>query len=152
MNRALVVVEDTDIHRMLLEDAGKFATGVDGELVLLSLLTEDDLDEGVTTLESIAEVEPFQVEQSQVMEAASEMVDDIAEEVLGDREVATRTVSTVIESNNYADGILAAAEEYDCDQIFISGRRRSPTGKAIFGDTAQAVLLNFDGPVTIRTT
>jgi len=35
--------------------------------------------------------------------------------------------------------------------VFVRGRRRSPTGKAVFGDTAQAVILNFDGFVTVAT-
>ena len=47
--------------------------------------------------------------------------------------------------------ILELAHERDCDHIFISGRKRSPTGKALFGDLAQSVLLKFDGTVTIRT-
>lgn len=44
---------------------------------------------------------------------------------------------------------LNAAEAHNCDHIFIAGRRRSPTGKAIFGDWVQRVLLNFDGLVTV---
>lgn len=48
------------------------------------------------------------------------------------------------------DAILSAADRLNCDHIFLVGRKRSPTGKAIFGDVAQRVLLNFDGLVTTR--
>jgi len=32
--------------------------------------------------------------------------------------------------------------------VFLTGKKRSPTGKAVFGDRSQAIILNFDGPVT----
>ncbi|ELZ06028.1 universal stress protein [Natrialba asiatica] len=44
--------------------------------------------------------------------------------------------------------LVVVAAEYDCKHVFIAGDKRSPTGKALFGDEAQSVLLHFDGPVT----
>ncbi|WP_280537734.1 universal stress protein [Halopenitus sp. POP-27] len=44
--------------------------------------------------------------------------------------------------------IVRLAEELDVDRIFIGGSSRSPTGKAVFGDHAQQVLLNASCPVT----
>jgi hypothetical protein len=35
--------------------------------------------------------------------------------------------------------------------VFLAGRKRSPTGKALFGDQTQAVILDFDGAVTVIT-
>lgn len=44
--------------------------------------------------------------------------------------------------------VVALAEEYEADRVVIGGRKRSPAGKAIFGSTAQQILLNAPCPVT----
>lgn len=44
--------------------------------------------------------------------------------------------------------IVEIADDLDADQIIVGGRNRSPTGKALFGSTAQHAMLNADCPVT----
>lgn len=52
------------------------------------------------------------------------------------------------ETGERADQIRAVAADIDADNIIIGGRKRSPTGKAMFGSVAQNIMLNADCPVT----
>ncbi|OYR48233.1 universal stress protein [Halorubrum sp. Ea8] len=53
------------------------------------------------------------------------------------------------EHGDPAETIIEVAAELDVDNITMSGRRRSPTGKMLFGSTTQSVLLAADRPVTV---
>lgn len=55
------------------------------------------------------------------------------------------------EHSDPADTIVAVAEEIDADCIALCGRKRSPTGKAIFGSVTQSVMLSANRPVLVTT-
>ncbi|MFO8115537.1 MAG: universal stress protein [Halorubrum sp.] len=50
-------------------------------------------------------------------------------------------------SGDPADELLTAAEEVDANAICVSGRKRRPTEKAVFGSVTQDVILGSDRPV-----
>jgi nucleotide-binding universal stress UspA family protein len=48
-----------------------------------------------------------------------------------------------------ADGILEMAEEIGADLIVMGGRKRRPSGKALFGSVTQSVVLDAEVPVVV---
>ncbi|WP_049901394.1 universal stress protein [Halococcus agarilyticus] len=151
MDRALVVVDSDDPNHELLREAGTLAAGVGGSLVVLALATEESFEADMETLERIAEVEGTSPESHSGPEYARAAATDAAKTALADIEVDHESSGVIDDEAEWADRIVSVAEERDCDHVFLRGAHRSPTGKALFGDTAQAVILNFDGAVTVTT-
>lgn len=147
MDRALVVIEGTEATKELVREAGELAAGVGAELVLLHVTTEAEFSDQVDALASIPEYDASYGVGS-ARDGAKQFAEDIGEEVLAGLEVSFEALGALGERE---ERILGTARRRDCDHIFLSGRRRSPAGKAVFGDTAQAVILNFDGMVTVKT-
>lgn len=81
-------------------------------------------------------------------EGATQFARDVGDEVLSDPGVEYQVTGFL---DNKGEKILDAAEEYGCDHVVITGRQRSPTGKALVGDAAQKVVFDFDHPVIVLT-
>ncbi len=64
-------------------------------------------------------------------------------------EAAGIEVAYAEESGDPAERILEVAADRDVDMIAVAGRRRSPTGKALFGSVTQSVVLGADRPVVV---
>ncbi|ELZ43174.1 universal stress protein [Halorubrum coriense DSM 10284] len=48
-----------------------------------------------------------------------------------------------------ARAILNVADNHNADQIVVAGRKRSPTGKVLFGSVTQSVILDAERPVLV---
>ncbi|MCU4973564.1 universal stress protein [Halobacteria archaeon AArc-m2/3/4] len=157
MKNGLVVLEDTEGHRDLLREAVDYAAGTDAELYVLSLVSTDEFDEAIETLDAIRSVEDSSYRSDAILTAARNDAEEIANDVLADfddgvrDEVTISAIAAVFEEGARADTILEVAADTDCDHVFIVGQNRSPTGKVIFGNVAQQVILNFEGYVTMTT-
>ncbi|SER40234.1 universal stress protein [Natrinema salaciae] len=149
MERGLVVIDDTDIHGELLAEAAEFARNGNAELVVLAWTTPDTAEESVEALEWVEQMEGTTFDETDPAAMTRQFAREFSENVIGDVDVDTEIEAIITEEGERDDAILAAADRLNCDHVFLVGHKRSPTGKAIFGDVAQRVLLNFDGPVTV---
>ncbi|NUB93634.1 universal stress protein [Haloterrigena sp. SYSU A121-1] len=152
MEHALVVVDDTETHRTLLAEAGRLAGDTGANLTVLGWITPDQVDETAANLEAIERVEGTSYSEPDPTATATQFARQFAEDVFEslDAPVEFTADGVVSKDAERADAIIETAERLGCDHVFIVGRRRSPTGKAVFGDVAQRVLLNFDGTVTLK--
>ncbi|CDK38582.1 universal stress protein [Halorubrum sp. AJ67] len=150
MEDAFVAIDDPDHSSDLLREAAAYAVGADAELVLYFPLTPEEFEESQESLDKIGRVEHKDYGDEDAQTVAKQFVDDIAREPLADFDVEYSVVTDVTEEID-AGRIIELAEERGCDHVYTTGRRRSPTGKAMFGDTTQQLILNFSGFVTVRT-
>ncbi|MFC7078804.1 universal stress protein [Halorussus caseinilyticus] len=147
MERALAVVDAEESTKALVREAGELAAAVDAELVLLHVTTNDEYEEMRQTMEEIPN-SAVGYSAQKARDGAEEFAADIGREVLEGIDVSWEAVG---ELGDEQTEILEAAAGRDCDHLFIAGEKRSPTGKALFGDLTQSIILNFAGPVTVVT-
>lgn len=138
----LAAIEENERSKRIIRIAYDLATTYDDTLVALHVIPEEESTEHVRSMQEVATLEDFSVTDD--MEGAKQFAREFVIETIGDVVEARGRVGDV------ADEILAEADRIDPRYLVISGRRRSPAGKAIFGNTAQRILLNADCPVVSK--
>lgn len=151
MERPLVVTDPSDAAPDLIREAGELAEQVGTPLLVLTVVSQEEFAEDSKVYESIEVTEraSYGLERS---EYAKNVAETAINDLLLDLDLEVNPIGRgVDDADDRANEIMHVADEYGCDYIFMTGRRRSPTGKAVFGDTAQRVILNFDGFVVTLT-
>lgn len=147
MDRGLVNVGVTEKSHELLVEAAEHAAGADAELVLLSVLTEEQAEHDLEVLDRIGDFERVDFGESQE-ELAGEIGSQIARQVLDDYDVEYTVVGQYV-ADDLARRVVEEARERDCDHIFLLGRKQSGFG-ALFGrNRIQRALDEFEGFATV---
>ncbi|WP_255681677.1 universal stress protein [Natrinema sp. SYSU A 869] len=127
-----------DDRTLLIEAVRDIAVPADANVVVGRAYTDADFEETVAGLDFDGQPSP----------------DDVARRSESVREITTalEAVDVPVEARGVVGEIgpefVSLADTADADLLFIQGQSRSPTGKALFGSTAQTVILNATCPVT----
>lgn len=142
----LAAIDENERSRQVVTVAHELAIAFDEPLVALHVVPTEDYEAHREAITEIPEFRDFSIDQEaeSAERFAREFVTATADGLDPVRLDARGRVGKI------AEEILAEAGRIDPRYLVISGRRRSPVGKAIFGNTAQQVLLNADCPVVAK--
>ncbi len=149
MKRVAVVIDGSADDRGLLEEAAACVTGTTADMLVLGIVTESAYENDQEVIEAIESAENADFSSETPEEYAQRATQSLVGDVLTDADFEYTIEGYVTDDDDHAETILDATEAHNCDHVFLHGKRRSPAGKAIFGDTAQQVILTFDGYVTV---
>ncbi|WP_222916581.1 universal stress protein [Natrinema sp. SYSU A 869] len=139
----LAAVDATEKRDAVVETGHDLASAYGTELSVLHVVSQDDFESRKETVERVSDVQGYS--KSQRADAAANVANEVVVETLEDANI--EAISTVGRIGEPVPSILDVAGDIDAQYIVIGGRKRSPTGKALFGSTTQSVLLEADRPV-----
>jgi len=138
IEKLVVAVREADDQQQLVDAVVDVARPTDALVVLASAYEEEEYEQRVEELEF--ESQPSTDDVARRSRAVRNVGSD-----LDDAGVDYEVRGVVGEAG---DAFVDLADAVDADLLSIQGKGRTPTGKALFGSTAQQMLLNAPCPVT----
>jgi nucleotide-binding universal stress UspA family protein len=132
----------------IIKTAHELAIAFDEELKVLHVIPEEEAEEHFESLREISQFNDvsFTAEIARAEDIANKFIETILEDSV------TENISPIGRVGNPTKEILATADSINPRYIVIGGKKRSPTGKALFGSVTQSVIINSDWPtVTVMS-
>lgn len=144
MEKVLVIQTGDEPDQELMRTAKNHVTGTEKEILFCRIIDEKQFQNNLQRqAKSDREVESI----DEMEKIATAEANEVAKNAFGpDVPYTARGVVGTIPGD-----LIEIAEKENCEIVFVSGKKRSPAGKALFGDVAQSIILQFDGPVTVTT-
>lgn len=142
----LVAIDEKERSKQAVRIGYDLATTYDDDLAALHVVPMEDYSAHKESIESIPEFSEFSM--SQEAQSAARFAEEFVSKTISD--IDKEIVDPRGRVGDVATEILEEAADVEPRYLVISGRRRSPAGKAIFGNTAQKILLNADCPVVTK--
>ncbi len=138
----LAAVGEKQRSRRLVRTAHELATAYGDELVVLHVIPQDEAEAHFKELRKIPEFRDMTLsaEADRAEQIARAIIDDSLDDY--DRDL----VRAQGRLGDPTEAILDMAEGLEARYIVMGGKKRSPTGKALFGSVTQSVLLNAGVP------
>lgn len=138
---AILAAVGEEDQEAIVKTAYDLAQAYDDELKVLHVIPREEAERHFEAIRRIDEFRDagFTVEEDRARDIAETLV----EVALGER---PRNVSGVGRVGKPTEEILATMRSIDPRYLVIGGRKRSPTGKALFGSVTQSVILDASCP------
>lgn len=144
----LTAIDENERSRAIIAIGYDLATTYDDTLIALHVIPNEEYNAHAESLREIPEFADFSLTQE--ADSARRIARKFVTDTIDDVDMAQ--VEPRGSVGDIAEEILAEANRIDPRFLVIGGRRRTPVGKALFGNTAQEILLNADCPVVSKLT
>ena len=140
-NRILVPTDGSELSDKALEAAADFAKALGSSIVIITVIEP-------YSYTNLSEYRPESIDQydSRVKEMAQERL-EIARELVEKKDINCEVVA--FKSFCPAEAIIDAANEYNCDLIFMASHGRQGFAAVLLGSETQKVLTHSKIPVMV---